>query len=550
MNLEEVKSSLDIVEIVSKYVKLKRSGSYYSGLCPFHKETKPSFYVSPERQIFKCFGCGEGGDVLKFLMKIENLNFSQLIDKLKSEYGFSELYNQENKLDKNKIRKYLEINYSALKFFRLRLKENLDVCNYLKSRGLSEKTLDFFEIGFSPGGTLLRDYLYSIGYSFDEIKEIGLVDAQNFDRFKSRIIFPLRDENGRLVGFTGRAFPNNAMGVKYLNSPDSLIFKKSKFLYGLYYAKEYILNLKKIILTEGQFDFLLSWQNNFKNVAAISGVALTQDHLLKIKKLCDKIIFAFDNDEAGFKASLRSNLLAKKLGFNTYKLVYQGKDLAEYFLLYSSNLNVYEEKFENWLIKEVFNFYQDKKEALKILLSQVRFLDALELNEYLEKISDLFKISKTLLEKELHALKDQDSFEFEDFLVKEKEIVEEKSLEDKFSLKLISLIYSLNLDSLKIDEFLDYLNDDFKNLLIRIIKRELTDKEYDYLEMSKSFYLTNKIDFDKEIKKVLKNLKIIYFKKTLKKLTDELKSAKDDESQQIIEKIKQVNKQLKITIKN
>jgi len=549
MNLEEVKNSLDIVEVVSRYVKLKKSGSYYSGLCPFHKETKPSFYVSPERQIFKCFGCNEGGDVFKFLMKIENLNFSQLIDKLKSEYGFNEFESQKIKKDGSLIKKYFEINYSALKFFRLKLKDNLEVYNYLKSRGLNEKTIDFFEIGFSPGGTLLRDYLYSIGYSFNQIKEAGLVDNQNFDRFKSRIIFPLRDENGRLVGFTGRIFPDSFSGPKYLNSSDSLIFKKSKFLYGLYYAKDEIINLKKVVITEGQFDFLLSWQKGLKNLVAISGSALTEDHLFKIKKLCDKIVFAFDNDIAGFKASLRANFLAKKLNFKTYRLVYSGKDLADYFVD-NSNLDIYEEKFEDYLITEVFNFYKDKKESLNILLSQIKFLPILELNEYLEKISDLFKISKSLLEKELSNLNEEEFIAQKFFLKETKEIVEEKSLEDRFSLKLVSLIYASNLNNEKINYFKDYLKDDFKELLFKILEGKLNKEELDYLEMSKNFYLANKVDFEKEINKVFKNLKIIYLKKTLKKLNDDLKNIKDNQSNEIIEKIKQVSQQLKITLKS
>jgi DNA primase len=296
MNIEEIKSKLDIVEVVQRYVKLKRVGKYYSGFCPFHKETKPSFFVSPEMQIFKCFGCGNGGDVIKFLMQIENLTYSQVLEKIKDEYGLEIEISQKDKAF-GEERKILEINYSALKFFRRELKKNKEALEYLLKRGLTEKTINDFEIGFSPGNTLLRDYLYSQGYDYELIKKAGLLDYQNFDRFQSRIIFPLRDEKGKLVGFTGRIFPENLPGPKYLNSPETLIFKKSEFLYGLYFAKEHILVQKKVILVEGQFDFLLSWQNNLKNVVAVSGSALTENHLRKLKKYSSNLVLAFDNDQ-------------------------------------------------------------------------------------------------------------------------------------------------------------------------------------------------------------------------------------------------------------
>lgn len=549
MSLEDIKNKIDIVEVVQKYVKLKRIGKYYAGFCPFHKETKPSFYVSPELQIFKCFGCGEGGDFIRFLMKAENLNFEQVLEKLNEEYGF-EIQGEKNK--NLEIKEILEINYSALKFFRQELRRNTEALNYLKSRGIVEKTINDFEIGFSPGNTLLRDFLYAQGYQYEMIKKAGLLDLQNYDRFQSRIIFPLRDERGRLIGFTGRIFPENVRGPKYLNTPETILFKKSQFLYGLYYSKDYILYNKKVILVEGQFDFLLSWQNNLNNVVAVSGSALTENHLRKLKKYTSNLVFAFDNDLAGFKASLRANLIAKKLGFNTFQLIYEGKDLADFFIKGNSSLK--EEKFEEYLLNYLLNNFRDKKEILDIFLPQLKNLPLTEIDNYLNSLSKVLSLDKNLLLDELR--KTEVSYFENERNFDEREIVEEKTLEEKFSLKLLSLIYALgnkitdyhNLDFLK--NLTLYLPEKFKEMLKRILDNQLYEDEFNYLEMTKNFYLKSNLNFQKEFQKAIRNLKIIFFKKTLKELNEKLKFSTEEESAKIIEEIQKVAKELKEVNKN
>jgi len=539
MNIEDIKNRLDIIEVVQRYVKLKRVGKYFSGFCPFHKETKPSFYVSPEMQIFKCFGCGNGGDVIKFLMQIENLTYPQVLEKIKEEYGLEIETFQNKKSEEEK--KIIEINYAALKFFRQELKKNNLALDYLKKRGLKEKTINDFEIGFSPGNALLRDYLYSQGYNYELIKKAGLLDYQNFDRFQSRIIFPLRDEKGKLVGFTGRIFPENLSGPKYLNTPETLIFKKSQFLYGLYYSKDNILFQRKVILVEGQFDFLLGWQNNLKNLVAISGSALTDDHLRKLKKYTSTVVLAFDNDASGFHASLRANLMLQKLGFNVLKLIYQGKDLAEHFFLKEE---IKEEKFIDYLLNYLLNNYQDKREILNIFLPQIKNLPPLEIDFYLNLLQSNLEINKEILEKELKNI-------FEPVLplkVEEKIIVEEKDLEEKFSLKLVSIVYAL--EEVKNEEVAFYLSEKFKDLFFKILTKRLNDEEFHYLEMMKNFYLSENLDLKREFKKTLRNLKVIFLKKKLKDLNEKLKLASQEESGKIIEEIKKVNYELRAAIKN
>jgi DNA primase len=541
MNIEEIKNKLDIVEVVQRYVKLKRVGKYYSGLCPFHKETKPSFYVSPEMQIFKCFGCGVSGDVIKFLMQIENLTYQQVLEKIKDEYGLEIEISQKGKVF-GEERKILEINYSALKFFRGELKKNKEALEYLLKRNLSEKTINDFEIGFSPGNTLLRDYLYSQGYDYELIKKAGLLDYQNFDRFQSRIIFPLRDEKGKLVGFTGRIFPENLPGPKYLNSPETLIFKKSEFLYGLYFAKEHILVQKKTILVEGQIDFLLSWQNNLKNIVAVSGSALTENHLRKLKKYSSNLVLAFDNDQAGFQASLRANLLAQKLGFKVFKLIYKGKDLGEYFSL-KEKADIQEENFLAWLLNELLKNYQDKKEILKIFLPQIKNLSSLEIDEYLNILKEKLNIEKEILKKELQKVDDI----YITQPVQERTIVEEKTLEEKFSLRAISLFYVLEE---KNENLSLYLSEKFKDLFFKVLENRLNEEEFNYLEMMKNFYLTTNLNLKKEFNKTLKNLKIIFLKKNLKDLSERLKFVDEKESAKIIEEINKTLKELKNVSKN
>lgn len=549
MNIEELKSKLDIIDIVSKYVNLRHIGKYYSGICPFHKETKPSFYVSPELQIFKCFGCGESGDVFKFLMKIENISFTEALEKIKNELGLDIQLTKEPKLNK----KILEINYASLKFFRQQLQKNKAALKYLlEKRNLQQSIIDKFEIGFSPGNVILRDYLYSIGYDFDLIKNAGLIDSKNFDRFQSRIIFPLRDENGRLVGFTGRIFPENNPGPKYLNSPETDLFKKSQFLYGLYYAKDYISQLKKVILVEGQFDFLLAWQNNYRNIVAVSGSSITPQHLKKLKKITSKIIFAFDNDQAGFKTALKANLISHSLGFSTFQLKYSGKDLADFFSSSSSNKKeLEEEKFEDYLLKFLFNEYaNDKERILDIFLPHLKVLKPLEKEDYLNKIASKLNISKEILKKELDnitldlTLSNQEK--------KDLFFVEETNLQDKFSLRFISLIYSFQEE--KIDSIMKEINDilpiKFYSLLERVINNNLDPEESNYLEMTKNFYLATDLNFKKELEKTLKTLKTINLKNKLKILNEKLKVSSPEESGKILESIQNVAEQLKFLSKN
>ncbi|MER3581371.1 MAG: DNA primase [Patescibacteria group bacterium] len=539
-NLEEIKNKIDILDVVSKHVKLKKVGKYYCGLCPFHKETKPSFYVSPEMQIFKCFGCGEGGNVISFLMKIENLSFKDVLEKLKEEYGLE----IKEKKPKSFIKKLIEINYASLKFFRQKLKEFKEAENYLIKRGLKKETIEYFELGYSPGGTSLRDYLYSLGYDLDLIQKAGLVDSKNFDRFQERIIFPLRNERGDLVGFTGRIFPERQKAPKYLNTPETEIFKKSQFIYGLFYSKDYIEKEKKVIVVEGQMDFILSFQNNLKNIIALSGSALTEEQIRKLKKYAEKIVFAFDNDEAGLRASLRTNPLALKAGFQTLKLIYPEKDLGEFFEKKRSLEEIKEENFLDWLLNYLEeNYLENKKYFLDTFLPQIKNINAVEKDKYLEILSDKLKIDKKFLIEELE--KTQDVI----FLPRLEELVVFKNLKELLSFKLVSLVYSFEIDFSK-EEILKILDEKNKTVFDNLLKNTLTEEEKNLLEMMKEFLINTQINPEKEFQKTIKELKKIYFKEEIKKLGEILKNVEFSEYDKILNEINKLTKELKNIEKN
>lgn len=537
MNWDEIKEKINILDVVQKYVKLKRVGRYYSGLCPFHKETKPSFYVSSEMQIFKCFGCGEGGDVIKFLMKIENLDFKGVLEKLKEDYGI-EIESKKEDRDSNK--KILEVNYAALKFFRNKLKENKEAIEYLKKRGVSDESINYFEIGFSPGNTLLRDYLFSLGYSKEILENAGLLDPKNFDRFQSRIIFPLRDEKGRLVGFMGRIFPETHPGPKYLNTPDTPLFKKSKFLYGLYYSKDYILKEKKVVITEGNFDFILSFQNGLKNIVCVSGSALTNDHLNILKRYSKEIVLAFDNDSAGFNSTLKVSLMAKSFGFNIKKLIYIGKDLAEFFKNGYSINEIIEVDFYDWLFEYLFKNNFDKYSILEIFLPQIKLLDLIKINEYLDIIEKKLDLPKEFLIKKLEETK----IEIPTVSVKEdfKEKIVKKDLGEILSLKVLSLLY-IEKDESLIEEITDVIKPEFQELLHRIIKNNLEKNEIEFFEMAKTYFTETKINFEKELTKSIKILKKYNLKRKLYDLQKDLKILENNND--IISTINEIIKELK-----
>ncbi len=332
---ELIKEKLDVVQFLQGYVKIAPAGRNFRALCPFHKEKTPSFMVSPERQSWHCFGCGLGGDVFTFLMRYENLEFGEALRVLAERAGIE--LQQIQSADYKYTNLLYELNEKAREFFERELQNSNAARKYLDDRKLAKETIEEFELGFAPqSAESLTLHLLNAGYGPDDMIRAGLTikteRGLKLDRFRGRIMFPIHNSFGKVVGFTGRVLPefdDGKMG-KYVNSPETPIFNKSKLLYGFWKSKNFIREAGNAFLVEGQMDFLMSWQAGVKNAVATSGTALTPDHLRALRRLTEEIVLSFDTDEAGFSAGERAIDLAEAADFNV-KVAISGdfKDPAE-----------------------------------------------------------------------------------------------------------------------------------------------------------------------------------------------------------------------------
>lgn len=331
-DVELVKQKINIVDLLSQYVTLKKSGINFKANCPFHDEKTPSFIISPERQIFKCFGCQKSGDVFTFLMEKEGLDFKEALEALAKKAGITLQKAPDKKDSKDRL---FEVNLKAQEFFHYILTKHglgKTALEYLKKRGVSDGSIEAFGIGYAPNSwESLTKFLRKRGFTNNEIIESGLGVASKsgcYDRFRGRITFPLIDGKDKLRGFSGRVlYPAEP---KYINTPQTPIFDKGNFLFGLNLAKGEIRNKKEVVLVEGEMDMILSFQAGFKNIVASKGTALTVGQIDLIKKYTDNISLGFDMDLAGDSAVRRGIELADQAGLNI-KVVQltEGKDAAE-----------------------------------------------------------------------------------------------------------------------------------------------------------------------------------------------------------------------------
>jgi DNA primase len=553
--IEEIREKINIVDFISNYIELKRTGSYYKGLCPFHQERNPSFFVSPQKQIFKCFGCNVGGDVITFYMKIENLSFKEAVKNLCEKLGIDYEYSKSKEIKPTaEIKKILDINRIALNFFKKHLKNNKPVLDYLFNRGLKEKTIDIFDLGYAPRGSHLRDYLFTLGFSLEDLKKAGLINEKEEDKFQGRIIIPLIDHNKKLIGFTGRIFPESDYGPKYLNSPETILFKKSKFIYGLVYALEELSKEKELIITEGQFDVMLAYQYSVKNIAAISGTSITLDHINIIKKYTQNIALAFDNDEAGFKAELKAALLAFSKNINVYKIVFQeGKDLADFFLKNENNLNkikkmYYIDYILEWAQNNLdLNVIDGKWQFLNIALPLLKQIDNIKQAYYIQKISEMIKINESFIIKELEKINYP-------YILNNQETETPSYLDNSKNrmFLLIERFLSLVLLSQKFDiiENIKPYTEPYKDLITSFINSDNENSSY-FNEIIKlrSFYEENlKTNIDQELLFLEKEIKKEFYKDKIQKLKQIVQNNKDLNIEEILKEIKTYTEKLKETL--
>ncbi|MDP2704793.1 MAG: DNA primase [bacterium] len=320
-DVDTIKERLDITEVVSGYIKLEKAGQSYKARCPFHNEKTASFFVSPARQSFYCFGCGAKGDIFSFIEEVEGLDFRGALKLLAEKAGVEIEYGRsESKTEKDKILNVLE---AATTFFEKELEGSKAARKYIASRGITAETAKNWRIGYAPAEwRLLYQYLGSVGYDRALILKAGLIKSpldpargkEPYDVFRDRVVFPLADANGHIIAFSGRALAKETE-PKYLNSPDTILFTKSEVLYGLDKAKEDIRRKNYAVLVEGQMDLVLSHQAGVRNSVASSGTAFTRAHLERLRHLSSRIILAFDGDPAGEKASEKASELGIAMGF-------------------------------------------------------------------------------------------------------------------------------------------------------------------------------------------------------------------------------------------
>lgn len=359
-NVEKIKERLGIVDVVGNYVKLQKAGSNFKAKCPFHNEKTPSFFVSPTRESYYCFGCGAKGDIFTFTQEIEGLDFLGALKVLALRAGVD--LDFSSKREKDETEKLFELMETATKFFEKKIEKETLVKEYLKKRGVKEETISEWRIGYaSDNWRDFFDYAKQIGFSEDQLIKVGLIKKTEgkegfYDVFRGRIVFPIFDSAGRVVAFSGRSFPEKENAPKYLNSPETILFNKSDILYGFDRAKSEIRKKNYSILVEGQMDLVISHQAGFQNTIATSGTALTLNQLKRLSRLSERIIFAYDGDSAGFKATHRSAKMALSVGMNVkIASLPKGEDPASLVMKDSER---YFEIIKN--SKHIIEFFLDK----------------------------------------------------------------------------------------------------------------------------------------------------------------------------------------------
>ena len=402
-SIENLKTHLDVVDIISQFIELKKSGANFKACCPFHGEDTPSFVVSPAKQIYHCFGCGVGGDSIKFVMEYEKLSYPEAIEKLASMTNVSLQYDNDGKKVDLSIITKINNHYQKLLVY------HSNAMDYLKSRGVSSSSIEKFEIGYASSSQDTINYLKTNFLNLADAKEFGIIDTgQNglYARFIDRITFPIYTINGNNVGFGGRTITGH--NAKYVNSPQTKFFNKSRLLYGYHIAKEFIYKQKTVIVTEGYLDVVMLHQAGFTNTVATLGTALTQDHLPLLKRGEPKIIVAYDGDKAGLNAAYKASLLLSHSNFNGGVVIFkEGQDPAD--MVVANKMDELNSMFStpqpfipfvcDYIIQK-YNLEnpQEKQQALKESNEFLKTLDPILQEEYQNLIARKLNVNSQLVQ--------------------------------------------------------------------------------------------------------------------------------------------------------
>lgn len=405
--IDEVKMQVNIVDVVGRVVELKKAGANYKGLCPFHSEKTPSFMVNEEKQIFNCFGCGEKGDVIKFVESYNKLPFVEAVETLCKDYGIKMPEKSFHKSGVN-LDKYFKINAMAGKFFynALSVKGNRGL-SYFYKRGITNETITKWGLGYAPaGGRELTDYLRKEGVSDDDMVKLGLsaIGRNNelYDKFRDRVIFPIINTQNNVIGFGGRAIDD--IKPKYLNSPESQVFLKKNNLFGLNITKKDISDADKVVMVEGYMDVISLWQNGVTNVAASLGTALTENQAKLISRYTKNVVLSYDSDNAGISAAVRGIDVMATANTKTKVLqITDGKDPDDFVKAHGKdefNKLVQEAvpatEFKLNIAKSGFDFNDDRDvlDYIEKIVPILKKLSPVEQDIYIKKLSNEYGISE------------------------------------------------------------------------------------------------------------------------------------------------------------
>ncbi len=544
--IEEIKNRLDIVEVIGSYIKLQKAGANYKALCPFHSEKTPSFFVSPSRQIWHCFGCSRGGDIFKFVMEIEGVEFGDALRILAQKAGV-ELKPRSPQWQRFKTerQRLYEICELSTKFFEKQLAGSQNgkrAKAYLLKRGVSEESIKKWRLGWAPNQwRALVDFLLSRGYKKDEIVKSGVaIEKENavYDRFRGRIIFPIFDLNSQVIGFSGREFLDLGQKAKYINTPNTLLYDKSRALYGLDKAKIEIRKRDYCILVEGNVDLIMASQAGDENTVATCGTALTPYQLRVLKRYSNNLLVAFDMDIAGEAATKRGIELAQSLGFDirVVRLPY-GKDPAEIIL---DNKKDWKTAVKGAV--SIFDFYFDsafgqadsqtpegRKKILGILLPLIkRIPNKIEQSDWIQRLSKRLRAREEDIREELGKIKSDGRISQED----SKEIcppvkkTRRQMLEERLALLALKFPQDVAIIS---DKDLELFSPQIREVLSALKKGKRPKSEvFDILSFRAEMEKLEEKDVQSEIRFCINSIRSLSLKERIDGLYLEIRRAEEE----------------------
>lgn len=423
---DEIKKKVDIVQVISSYIPVKKAGRNFKANCPFHKEKSPSFFISPDRQIWHCFGtCNEGGDVISFLMKIENLTFLEAAQELSKRYGLNISFAQIDDAGLKVKDRLYSLNKLAADYYQYVLDKTdtgKAAREYLSDRGIKPEIAQTFQLGYAPDSwESLMKYLLKKNYTAQELEQVGLTvqssKSPGYDRFRGRLVFPIKDSRGNIIAFSGRVLKEDKdnPGSKYINTPETAIYHKRESLYGIYSAKDAIKKEGYVVLVEGEFDVIAPFQYGIENVVAVKGSAITSDQLMLLKRYCTRLVFALDADATGEEAVKRGTDEAEKLDFEIEVMVLDfakdpdeavRKDLVKFKKALSNRIPVYDFILSSLQRKYSVDDPFGKKQIADEMGSFIsKIQNPIVQSHYIKKTAEMLGVSESSIQRSLYSNK-------------------------------------------------------------------------------------------------------------------------------------------------